>query len=98
MVKSRQKRKFIGLIFALLVISLIAACSPQAQQSTRSGRAVFTITDAAADMGAVTSVKIIRDMFTGESKGFAFVEMNDKTAGTNIENSRIRIIMPDTKG
>lgn len=34
------------------------------------------------EFGAVTSVKIIRDMFTGESKGFAFVEMNDKTAGT----------------
>src|SRR3989339_773870 len=33
------------------------------------------------EFGAVTSVKIIRDMFTGESKGFAFVEMNDKTAG-----------------
>ena len=32
--------------------------------------------------GAVTSVKIIRDMFTGESKGFAFVEMNDKAAAT----------------
>jgi RNA recognition motif-containing protein len=30
--------------------------------------------------GAVTSVKIIRDMFTGESKGFGFVEMNDKAA------------------
>jgi cold-inducible RNA-binding protein len=34
------------------------------------------------EFGAVTSVKIIRDMFTGESKGFAFVEMNDKAAGT----------------
>ncbi|MBI1936520.1 MAG: RNA-binding protein [Ignavibacteriales bacterium] len=30
--------------------------------------------------GAVTSVKIIRDMFTGESKGFAFVEMKEKAA------------------
>jgi RNA recognition motif-containing protein len=30
--------------------------------------------------GPVSSVKIIRDMFTGESKGFAFVEMNDKAA------------------
>ena len=34
------------------------------------------------EFGAVTSVKIIRDMFSGESKGFAFVEMNDKAAGT----------------
>jgi len=28
--------------------------------------------------GSVSSVKIIRDMFTGESKGFAFVEMKEK--------------------
>lgn len=34
------------------------------------------------EFGAVSSVKIIRDMFSGESKGFAFVEMNDKAAGT----------------
>jgi RNA recognition motif-containing protein len=30
------------------------------------------------EFGAVTSVKIIRDMFTGESKGFAFVEMENE--------------------
>ena len=34
------------------------------------------------EFGAVSSVKIIRDMFSGESKGFAFVEMNDKAGGT----------------
>lgn len=33
--------------------------------------------------GSVTSVKIIRDMFTGESKGFAFVEMKEKAAAEN---------------
>jgi RNA recognition motif-containing protein len=32
------------------------------------------------EFGTVTSTKIIRDMFTGESKGFAFVEMNDSVA------------------
>lgn len=30
--------------------------------------------------GDVKSVKIIRDMFSQESKGFGFVEMTDKTA------------------
>ena len=30
--------------------------------------------------GGQISVKIIRDMFTGDSKGFGFVEMNDKAA------------------
>jgi len=32
------------------------------------------------EYGAVQTVKIISDMFTGESKGFAFVEMKDKAA------------------
>ena len=32
------------------------------------------------EYGAVQSVKIISDMFTGESKGFAFVEIKDKAA------------------
>ena len=31
--------------------------------------------------GAIKSVKIIRDMFSGESKGFGFVEMKEKAAG-----------------
>ena len=30
--------------------------------------------------GETQSVKIIRDMFTGDSKGFGFVEMKDKAA------------------
>jgi RNA recognition motif-containing protein len=35
-----------------------------------------------AEFGDVTSVKIIQDKFTGRSKGFGFVEMNDE-AGAN---------------
>src|SRR3989338_8533426 len=69
----KQGKKFIGLIFALLVVSLIAACSPQAQQST-SGRAVFTMTDAAANMGAVTSVKV-----HSEAEGWVTVSSAQKT-------------------
>jgi len=34
------------------------------------------------EFGSVSTVKVIRDMFSGESKGFAFVEMNDKEAAT----------------
>ncbi len=30
-----------------------------------------------AEHGTVKSAKVIKDMFTGESKGFGFVEMND---------------------
>jgi RNA recognition motif-containing protein len=33
--------------------------------------------------GEVKSVKIIRDMFSGNSKGFGFVEMKEKSAGEN---------------
>lgn len=33
------------------------------------------------EFGAIKSVKIIRDMFSGESKGFGFVEMKEKAAG-----------------
>jgi len=32
-----------------------------------------------AEFGAVASVAIIRDKFSGEARGFAFVEMDNKT-------------------
>ncbi len=57
----KQNGKFIGLVFALLVLTVMTACSFQDGQSTRGGRAVFTMTDDAANMGAVTSVKITVD-------------------------------------
>jgi len=42
--------------------------------------------DAFAKYGKVRTTKIIRDMFTQQSKGFGFVEMNDK----NEANSAIK--------
>jgi len=77
----KQEKKFIGLIFALLVISLIAACSPQAQQSTQKGRAVFAITDAAADMQSVTSVKVTVESIKVHSaaEGWTTVSSSSKT-------------------
>ncbi len=38
----------------------------------------FELEDLFSGYGKVRSVKIIRDLFSGESKGFGFVEMNDK--------------------
>ena len=34
-----------------------------------------------AEYGEVTSVKVIKDKFSGKSKGFAFVEMANKEEG-----------------
>ncbi len=42
--------------------------------------------DAFAQYGAIDSVKIIMDKFTGRSKGFGFVEMPDDEAGQNAIN------------
>lgn len=39
-----------------------------------------------AEFGDVTSVKIIQDKFTGRSKGFGFVEMNDEAGANAIES------------
>ena len=39
------------------------------------------------DYGEITSVKVIRDKFTGRSKGFAFVEMANDEAAKNAINS-----------
>jgi RNA recognition motif-containing protein len=36
-----------------------------------------------SQFGEVSSVKIIKDKFTGKSKGFAFVEMSSSAAGNN---------------
>ena len=39
------------------------------------------LTEVFSEFGEVTSVKIITDRFTGNSKGFAFVEMEDEESG-----------------
>lgn len=48
------------------------------------GNLPYSVTDADlretfAQYGEVTSVQLISDKFTGESKGFGFVEMNDNS-------------------
>lgn len=51
-------------------------------------------------LGAVSSVAVITDKFTGQSKGFGFVEMSDDAAaqtainslnGTEVEGRRIAV-------
>lgn len=53
-----------------------------------------------APYGEVKSVKVIKDQFSGESRGFAFVEMPDQRAaehaietldGNEFENRRLKV-------
>ena len=53
-----------------------------------------------SEFGEVKSVKIIKDNLSGESRGFAFVEMTDETAGSQairnldskeFENRRLKV-------
>lgn len=39
--------------------------------------------EAFSEFGKVSSVSIVKDRETGRSRGFAFVEMPDRTAATN---------------
>lgn len=39
------------------------------------------LTEIFGKFGTVTSVKVITDKYSGQSKGFAFVEMEDDTEG-----------------
>ncbi|MBI2542239.1 DUF4382 domain-containing protein [Candidatus Woesearchaeota archaeon] len=82
----KKLEMFIALLS--MVLLLIAACAPQSQQSFQAGqqsaekgRAVFAITDAAADMGTVTSVKITVDSVQVHSatKGWIEVSSTPKT-------------------
>ena len=45
-----------------------------------SGVSDLELEDLFKKYGELKSVKIIRDMFSGDSKGFGFVEMKDKAA------------------
>ncbi len=53
-----------------------------------------------AEYGEVTSVKIIRDKYTDQSKGFGFIEMSDDAAaqkaidelnGTEVKGRELRV-------
>ncbi|HDL03488.1 MAG TPA: RNA-binding protein [candidate division Zixibacteria bacterium] len=55
------------------------------------GNLTFDTTDeqlrqAFEEFGEVTSVNIIKDRYTGEPRGFAFVEMSDNDAATEAIN------------
>ncbi|MEW6036465.1 MAG: DUF4382 domain-containing protein [Candidatus Micrarchaeota archaeon] len=71
-----------GILYLLLASLLLAGCySPPAAQSGGTGRVVFTIADAAADMGAVSSIKVTVDSVSvhSASKGWVTVSSTPKT-------------------
>ncbi len=84
----KHKLAFLGLLSIFL---FVLACAPPAEQpptgapaeeaAPREGRVVFTITDAAADMGAVTSVKVTVDAVRVHSatEGWVTVSAEPKT-------------------
>ncbi|MBI1935118.1 DUF4382 domain-containing protein [Candidatus Woesearchaeota archaeon] len=86
-----MKKINISLMFGFMLILLfgIAACtevtqtgiSEQTSMRSGKGRVVFTITDAAADMGSVSSVKITveRVMVQSAAKGWVTVSSTPKT-------------------
>lgn len=79
--------KKIIFILGLIAIILVAGCVPQEQmkkveeidrEEKETGRAVFTITDAAADMGAVTSVMVTVDSVRIHSKTEGWVTLSSE--------------------
>lgn len=56
-----------------------------------------TIRDAFETYGAVDSVKIIFDKFSGKSKGFGFVEMSNEEEGTKAIEDLNESMIEDNK-
>lgn len=68
-------------IMVIVSLFLLAACATQYGALGGQGRAVFTITDAAANMGAVTSIKVTVDSVQAHSatEGWATVSSQTQT-------------------
>ncbi len=79
-----MKKLFLGIVLVLLLVACAPKETPQEQPAAmeeKTGRAVFTITDAAANMSAVTSVKVTVDSVKVHSstEGWVTVSSQPKT-------------------
>ncbi len=74
-------------VMAVFAVLLLAGCAAEGNYqssssgssggtSQQSGRAVYTMTDAAADMGAVTSVKVTVDSVRARSEAGSWVDLS----------------------
>ncbi len=72
--------KKILLILALVSVIFIAACTSYSNDTgVKTGRAVFTLTDAAADMGTVSSVKITVDKVSAHSEAEGWIDVSSES-------------------
>jgi len=71
----RTERTFIGVLLTLFAVALLTACSPQTQ-STQTGRAVFTMTDAAENMSGVTAVIVTVDSVRVLNESGSWIEVS----------------------
>src|SRR3989344_9211444 len=83
MLKEVNLMKKILILAIISVFILMLGCAPQQMETgeEQEGRVVFTITDAAADMGTVTSVMITVDSVRvhSETEGWVTVSSEQKT-------------------
>ena len=70
--------KKVLLVMCMIMAVLASACAQQVvdDSGTQQGRAVFAMTDAAADMGAVTSVKVTVESIKVHSAAEGWVEVS----------------------
>lgn len=83
-----MKREFIVLITLLSILILVVSCAPSKQveepapeaamEEAKEGRAVFTITDAAANMSAVTSLMVTVDSVKVHSAAEGWVNVSNE--------------------
>src|SRR3989344_1825789 len=69
-----------GIFFSITCLALLlAGCAPQADTGSETGRAVITLTDAAADMGAVTKIDVTINSVQAHSTTEGWVELSSET-------------------
>lgn len=75
--KNLIRRKFLAAVVALFALALAsAACAVPVPTTQAAGKAVFTISDAAANMGAITSVTVTIDSVEVHEQGGAWATVS----------------------
>ncbi len=78
----KQKTLFIGSVFAILFLAMMTACTTQPSPITptpTNGRVVMTVTDAAANMGAISSIVVVINKVSLHSDAQGWVDVSTAT-------------------